>query len=521
MPRPGRSPPRAAWRRCRTACRSPRCSATRTPRCSPTRAGARAGQGDLRHRLVGDGAGARRRRGSDGLCLTIAWDRRRAAPSARRGQHPLHRRHAELAGRAARHDARRARRAGRRRQQRRRASGPGVQRPRRAVVGRRRGRPDQRAHARHPAPPQLARAALESIALPGRGRASAAAERHRPDRARCSPTAGRPRNADADAAAGRHQRAARRTRARRRDLSALGAAHLAGLTRRRLGPRRPGGAGRHRESYAPARDHPGPQARALAHGGTPRPPPGHGRSERRRRGRPTPELPRGPPPTRTALAEVDRQRSVMTARYDGTGRHGHRGRAAASARASPSGSRMPARASAGRSRSGGDRHRRGSWRRSGRLVVADVTSPDDVAALFAQARVTPGASTCWSTTPGIITIARLEDLTHAEWDGCWPSTPPGTFLCCQAAAARMREPAAAAASSTPPPARRAQGFIYTPHYAASQVRRRRAHAEPGQGAGQDGITVNAYLPRHRRQRHVGLQRPRVGQDAGRLRARAS
>ena len=33
------------------------------------------------------------------------------------------------------------------------------------------------------------------------------------------------------------------------------------------------------------------------------------------------------------------------------------------------------------------------------------------------------------------------------------------------------------------------------------------------------ITVNAYLPRDRRQRHVGLQRPRLGPAAGRLQAR--
>ena len=64
-----------------------------------------------------------------------------------------------------------------------------------------------------------------------------------------------------------------------------------------------------------------------------------------------------------------------------------------------------------------------------------------------------------------------------------------------------------------------QGFIYTPHYAASKFGVVGLTQIPRQGAGEGSDHRQRVLPRDRRQRHVVLQRPRMGPAAGRLRAR--
>ena len=103
-PRAGRSPARATWRRCRTACPSPPSSATRTRRCSPTPAGAR-------HRSRRPTAPARRSWAyrptaplSAGLCLHRRLGRRRGPAYAVEGNIRSTGAHPDLAGGAARHD---------------------------------------------------------------------------------------------------------------------------------------------------------------------------------------------------------------------------------------------------------------------------------------------------------------------------------------------------------------------------------------------------------------------------------
>ena len=64
------------------------------------------GQGHLRHRLARSWASATPRRQTQPVCLHDRLGRRRQAALRLRGQHPLHRRDADVAGRAARHHAR-------------------------------------------------------------------------------------------------------------------------------------------------------------------------------------------------------------------------------------------------------------------------------------------------------------------------------------------------------------------------------------------------------------------------------
>ena len=227
-PRPGPFPPVARpARRCRTACRSPPCWATPTPRCSPTPAGGRAGQGDLRHRLLGHGLSPTRRAPATGPVPDRRLGRPTRPSTPLEGNIRASRRHADLAGRAARHARPTSSPPLAAPQQRRRRTScpPSAGSARPGGTTRRSGCSAGLTFGT--GLPQLARAALESIAFQvedvvaavdrATGPVADAARRRRADR-----------QPDAHAAAGRHQRAPRSQRALARDLSALGAAHLAG-----------------------------------------------------------------------------------------------------------------------------------------------------------------------------------------------------------------------------------------------------------------------------------------------------
>ncbi|GDY57524.1 hypothetical protein SVIO_081470 [Streptomyces violaceusniger] len=99
---------------------------------------------------------------------------------------------------------------------------------------------------------------------------------------------------------------------------------------------------------------------------------------------------------------------------------------------------------------------------------ADVTSPEDVARAFALAEDTWGRLDVLVNNAGVITISRLEDLTHDAWQKVLSVNTTGTFLCAQAAAAAMRRHGRGGRILNAASGQARQGFVYTPHYAASK-----------------------------------------------------
>ena len=95
---------------------------------------------------------------------------------------------------------------------------------------------------------------------------------------------------------------------------------------------------------------------------------------------------------------------------------------------------------------------------------------------------------------GIITISRLEELTLADWERVLRVNTTGTFLCCQAAAARMREQGEGGRLLNAASGQARQGFIYTPHYAASKFAVVGLTQSLAKELASDQITVNAYCP---------------------------
>ena len=71
--------------------------------------------------------------------------------------------------------------------------------------------------------------------------------------------------------------------------------------------------------------------------------------------------------------------------------------------------------------------------------VGDVTDKASVKALYDAAEQAFGAVDVSIQNAGVITIARIEDLTEGEWDKVMAVNTKGVFLCAQAAIARIRK----------------------------------------------------------------------------------
>ena len=136
-------------------------------------------------------------------------------------------------------------------------------------------------------------------------------------------------------------------------------------------------------------------------------------------------------------------------------------------------------------------------RESGRQATAfigDVTDKASVAALYDAAEARFGRVDVSIQNAGVITIARIEDMTEAEWDKVMDVNTKGVFLCCQEAIRRIRRHGQGGRLISTASGQARQGFIYTPHYAASKFGVVGITQSLAKEVAKEGITVNAFCP---------------------------
>ncbi|MDR3516391.1 MAG: SDR family oxidoreductase [Azospirillaceae bacterium] len=127
-------------------------------------------------------------------------------------------------------------------------------------------------------------------------------------------------------------------------------------------------------------------------------------------------------------------------------------------------------------------------------MLVDVSRKAEIVALYDEAERLFGRVDISIQNAGVIRISKIEDLSEEEWNGVLQVNTTGVFLCCQEAIRRMRKHGQGGRLINTASGQARQGFIYTPHYAASKFGVMGITQSLAKEVAKEGITVNAFCP---------------------------
>lgn len=126
-------------------------------------------------------------------------------------------------------------------------------------------------------------------------------------------------------------------------------------------------------------------------------------------------------------------------------------------------------------------------------AVVDLTNEGDVAALFAKVREDWGALDVLVNNAGIITISEVDDLSTADFARVLAVNTTAAFTTTREAVPLLRAAGGGSVLNASSGQGR-QGFIYTPHYAASKMGVIGMSQSLAKELAPDQIRVNCYCP---------------------------
>lgn len=126
-------------------------------------------------------------------------------------------------------------------------------------------------------------------------------------------------------------------------------------------------------------------------------------------------------------------------------------------------------------------------------AVADVTNEEQVKAAFARVVELWGGLDILVNNAGIITIANLEELSLDEFNKVLNVNTTAVFLCCREAAPLLKASGNGVILNASSGQGR-QGFIFTPHYAASKFGVIGLSQSLAKELAPAGVRVNSYCP---------------------------